>query len=252
MLRFLMIVAATLLLATGAKAQGLAVATSDPTVWIHSTFSGETITLFGNIEPDPSTGDPPRGPFDVVVVVRGPVSERVVRQRTRQFGIMLNTEYALFSALPSFYRVLSSRPLDGLADPEILEERLLTLEAQAQAAAREATGDMEMFKHELVRLMQQANLFWSDPRGVQFLSPTFYAARISLPANVPNGSFLAQTFVFQNGEIVAERAQRFFVQKTGFERFLGEASRNYPLLYGLAAVLLAVFTGWLGGVVFRR
>jgi hypothetical protein len=33
---------------------------------------------------------------------------------------------------------------------------------------------------------------------------------------------------------------------------LGLAAVDHPLLYGLAAVILALFTGWLGGVVFRR
>jgi hypothetical protein len=52
--------------------------------------------------------------------------------------------------------------------------------------------------------------------------------------------------------VVAQGAQRFFVQKSGFERFVGEAAVNQPLLYGIATVLLALITGWLGGVLFRR
>ena len=42
------------------------------------------------------------------------------------------------------------------------------------------------------------------------------------------------------------------MRKIGFERFLGLAAQQQPLLYGLVCVILALFTGWLGGVVFRR
>lgn len=234
-----------------ARAQELAFSTSDRIVWLHSNFSGETITLFGNVEPD-IAGQAPQGPFDVVVVLRGPAGDRVVRRKARQFGVMLNADYALFSRLPSFYRVMSSRPLATILDAETIAEKALTLELQAAAALSTTNGDEVRFEDELVRLMQKAALFGSDERGVNFLSPTFFSTRVALPSNVPNGSFLAQAFVIRNGEIVAHNAQQFLVQKTSFERFLGDAARNQPLLYGLACVLLALVTGWLGGVLFRR
>lgn len=236
---------------TSASAQGLVFGTSDPTISIQSNFAGETITLFGNIEPS-LDGTPPQGPYDVVFVIRGPVEERVVRRKSRQFGIMLNADHALFTGLPSFYRVLSSRPLETILDPEIIAQRRLSVEAQVGLALQESTGNVALFENELVRLMGNANLFRTEGRGVSFLSPTFFSARVVLPANVPNGIFLAQALVVQNGEVIAQGAQRFFVQKSGFERFVGEAAVNQPLLYGLATVLLALATGWLGGVLFRR
>ncbi|MDP3315795.1 MAG: TIGR02186 family protein, partial [Devosia sp.] len=60
------------------------------------------------------------------------------------------------------------------------------------------------------------------------------------------------TYLFKDGEIIARKTNGFSVRKIGFESFLGLASRQQPLLYGLVCVVLAVFTGWLGGVVFRR
>lgn len=251
MLRLLALLALLLTSAPTAQAQDLIFSTSDRTVWIHSNFTGETVTLFGNIEPDHS-GTRPTGTYDVVVVVRGPTGERVVRRKSRQFGIMLNADYALFKGLPSFYRVVASRPISAIIAPEILAQRAFTVEAQVSSALDTSTGNVPLFEGELIRLMENANLFGTAERGVAFLSPTFFATRISLPSNVPNGVFLAQIFVVQGGEIIAERSQQFYVQKTGFERFLGESARNQPLLYGLACVLLALVTGWLGGVLFRR
>lgn len=237
--------------AQAAQAQQLVFSTSDRTVWIHSNFSGETISFFGSVEAD-HQGVQPQGTYDVVVVVRGPVGERVVRRKSRQFGVMLNADYALFRRLPSYYRVLSSRPLDAILDPETLAARAFSVEAQVANSLDTTTGNVALFQNELIRLMQNAGLYATAERGVTFLSPTFFTTRVALPANVPNGIFLVQAFVVQNGEIVADRTERFFVQKTGFERFLGDASRNQPLLYGLACVLLALVTGWLGGVLFRR
>lgn len=250
-LRGLFILLTLLALAQTGRAQDLVFSTSNRTVWIHSNFTGDNITLFGNVEPD-IAGQAPQGNFDIVLLVRGPVGDRVVRRKARQFGIMLNADYALFDQLPSFYRVLSSRPPETILDPEVIADMGFTLEAQVSSALETATGDVAMFKTELIRLMENAGLFGAAERGVSFLSPTFFSARVALPSNVPSGVFLAQAFVVQDGQIVARSAQQFLVQKTGFERFLGDAARNQPLFYGLACVLLALVTGWLGGVLFRR
>lgn len=252
--RIVLILVAALAVLAGAqaaRAQGVVFGSSDPIVSIHSNFSGATITFFGNIEPS-IEGEPAKGPFDVVLVVRGPLMDRVVRRKSRQFGIMLNADYALYRSLPSFYRVLSSRPLEDMIDPEAIGDRIVTIEDQVDRALAASTGNVAMFDRELTRLMERAELFRTDGRAIAFLSPTFFATRVALPANVPNGRFLAQVFVIKNGEIVAEHSQSFFVEKTGFERFLGESARRQPVLYGIASVLLALLTGWLGGVVFRR
>ena len=88
--------------------------------------------------------------------------------------------------------------------------------------------------------------------GVRFLSDTAYVAQLTLPSDVANGPFLAHTLVLKDKQLVAERTEGFSVRKTGFENFVFVASRQQPLLYGLVCVALALGTGWLAGVVFKR
>jgi hypothetical protein len=40
--------------------------------------------------------------------------------------------------------------------------------------------------------------------------------------------------------------------KVGFEQFIANSAHNHGWLYGLATALMALMTGWLGSVVFRR
>ena len=58
--------------------------------------------------------------------------------------------------------------------------------------------------------------------------------------------------MFKDGEIIARKSEGFSVRKIGFERFLALSAIQYPLLYGIVCVILALFTGWLGGVIFKR
>lgn len=246
----LLVMATVLGLGAGpARGQGAVFANSDPLVTIHSTFTGQTITLFGNIEPG-AGGVPERGPYDVIVLVRGPASDRVVRVMERQFGIMLNADQALYQRLPGYYAVLSSRPMADILPPEIVAAPDLSLEGLAGVTL--AAGDGARFDPELVRLMERAGLFLQSERGVAFLSGTTFATRIPLPASVPNGLFVAQALIVADGEIVTEATTSFTVRTEGVERFIARAARNNPFLYGLAVVLVAIATGWLGGVLFRR
>jgi len=100
--------------------------------------------------------------------------------------------------------------------------------------------------------MKEQDLYKKVEHGVTFHSDTFYSARIQLPANVPNGNYIAITHLFQNGKLQAKKAQHFSVRTVGFERLLSSSAKDYSFLYGLVCVLLAIFTGWLSGVAFRR
>ena len=88
--------------------------------------------------------------------------------------------------------------------------------------------------------------------AVRFLAESAYVAQLTLPSDVANGPFLAHTLVLKDKQVVAERSEGFAVRKTGFENFVFVASRQQPLLYGIVCVILALGTGWLAGVVFRR
>lgn len=238
---------------SASHAQRLASALSSNTVSVDSSFSGETLTIFGNIEPN--IGDDARigdVGYHIIILVQGPVVDRLARRKTSNLGIWLNTEQVLFEAFPSYFWVISSSRIEDIASLEVLEEQGLLPLSQPGLVSTSGNGDPKKLGAELVRLMQESDLYGVRENGVVFRSRTLYSASLSLPANVPNGDFLAQTFLLKDGEVIAKKAQGFSVRKTGFERLVGTTARTMPLVYGLVCVLLAVFSGWLGGVVFRR
>lgn len=253
-LQLLSVVAiAALLPAAPASAQRLVGALSDRTISINSSFAGETLTLFGNVEPDIGVEDTSvQGPFDVIVVVRGPAIDRVVRRKTPVLGIWLNTEQVLFRNYPSFHWVLANDDLANITSSQTLRDLHVLPGSEAGQLASSGNGDSTTFANELSRLMTERFLFGVNNHGVRFQSQTLFSAQISLPADVPNGNFLTQTYLFKDGELIASKSEGFAVRKTGFERFVGDAANHWPYAYGLVAVGLAIFTGWLGGVVFRR
>ncbi len=249
----LLVAAVLALLAAPAGAEQLVSQVSSEEVAITSSFAGQTLTLFGSIEPE--AGSEQRyveGPYHVVITVTGPLQKRVARKMTNQFGIWINTEQAVYEEFPSFYQVLSDSKLDLITNPITLAENAIPLDSPAIGKTDAPYPQSQLFRAELVKLMQRKEQFKLNEQGVIFRSDTFYFAQVALPSDAPPGPYLAHTYLFKDGQIIAEKSNGFSVRKIGFERFLGLASRQQPLLYGIVCVVLALFTGWLGGVVFRR
>lgn len=252
-MRLILAALALIALALPAQAEKLVSMVSRDEVAITSSFSGETLTLFGNIEPEAGAAQKfVEGPYHIIITVTGPLQDRVARHSQPVVGIWMNTEQAIFRDFPSYYHVLSSAPITEITSQAKLDELAITPEDQAQRTVQTNTLNGARLGAELIRLMTEEGHIAVNPTGVVFRSNTLYAAQVTLPSDVPPGPYLAHTFLFKNGELIAERSEGFSVRKIGFERFLGQAATGQPLLYGLVCVALALFTGWLGGVVFKR
>lgn len=250
-MRALLLALTMAIIAGPAGAEKLVSTLSSQQVLITSSFDGATLSLFGSIEGDtPET--PATGPYNVVVVVEGPRQDRVARIKTSNFGIWRNTDHVAFQHFPSYYAVVASGRLDTVADPAVLTQYTVLPEDQARAAAQSTGFKAERFSLELVRLMQEEGHFVLREDGVRFLSTSSYAVNLSLPSDVANGPFLVRTLIFKNQLLVAERTESFSVRKSGFENYVYVASRQQPLLYGIVCVMLALGTGWLAGVAFKR
>lgn len=253
MTRLVLVLVSLFLIAMPVQAARLVSQLSNDSVDITSSFDGERMNFFGTIMPEAGSSEKyVTGPFHVIVVVLGPTQTRVARQKTHNFGIWLNTDQVEFDNFPSYFQVMSSGRLSDITDITTLTTNYILPEAHTLVPSGAGWWKTAVFGRELVRLMTEDGLFGIQENGVNFLAENFYSARLTLPSSAPPGPYIALTYVFKNGEIIARKSEGFAVRKIGFERFLALAATQQPLAYGLICVVLALFTGWLGGVIFKR
>jgi uncharacterized protein (TIGR02186 family) len=79
-----------------------------------------------------------------------------------------------------------------------------------------------------------------------------FRAAIPLPSDAPTGSYAIDVKLFADGALIASTSSALEIIKVGFEQYVADAARDYGLLYGLATALLALLTGWIASVMFRR
>ena len=258
-LRFVVVAAlfmiAIIAFATHARAERLVADISAPEVRIASNFTGTEIVVFGTIERD-AESIARGGKNDVVVVVTGPPETVVTRRKERMLGIWVNRENRTFAGVPSFYALHASSSLDALGNETLLKRFQiglgnLVIPHEPQRSG-EKVAETEDFRAALLRLKKAAELYSERPGAVEFLSPSLFRTTVPLPANVPVGTYDVNVFLFRDSAILSQETKKLDIHKTGFEQFTFTLAHNYSLAYGVAAVVLALLTGWLAGVIFRK
>jgi len=245
-----------ILLACGpAAAERLVVSLSNHRVAITSNFTGEDLVLFGTIEPE-TAGAALRSSYDLVVTVTGPRQTVRTRRKERTLGIWVNVDSREFVRVPSYLAVLSNRPAAAIADPESLRRLQIGLGnfllPQRIGPDIADTVRDDPFRLAFVRLERQHGLYREAATAVTFLTPTVFRAAIPLPAEAPVGNYAIDVKLFAEGAVIASTNSALEVSKAGFEQYVAEAAVNDGVIYGLATSLMALLTGWLASVVFRR
>ena len=235
--------AALLLQAAPARAQPLVADLSSHLIAITAGFAGTEVLLFGATE----------GDGDVVVVLRGPDTQTIVRRKSRIAGVWINTAQITFNGVPSFYRVAASQKLRDIATPALRLRHQLGVQYLRLAAIEQAPGgEIAAFRDGLIRNKERQGLFESETGEVRFLGPRLFSTRFQLPANVPTGAYLVEVFLIRNGEVTAAQRTPMFVSRVGVGAEVYDFAQQQAAIYGILAVLIAVLAGWAAGAVFRR
>lgn len=240
-----------LLLAThAALAQNETVAldTSTKEISIAPDFSGAEIAVFGAVD-NSKQATRTSGYYDIIIVFRGPAETIVTRRKQRVAGVWVNGESRTFTRVPSFFGVLSNRPISEIATPETLRQFDIEFDP---APLDESTAPPDEFERALVRLKEEDGMYVKAPLSVVFLSRSLFRATIKLPVRVLEGTYTAQIYLFHDGKLLSWDTAFLEVRKVGIERTIYMLASTQPWLYGTIAVAIAALSGLLGWALFRR
>jgi len=253
MTRLAVLLALAILLFTAPSAnaqQDIISGVSTDLIQIRSDFAGTDIVVFGAIE-----GTEPGASlqaYDVVVVLRGPPIEVMVRRKDRVLGLWLNREQVRFIEMPGYYFLASTRPVEDIAPGLLLERFRLGGDIIGVPTDESLPVESELiFREAAIRNLAREQLFVQTPVGIEFLSQTMFRTRIPVPSTVPPGEYHAEVYLFRAGSLVTVQSSPVFVDKTGLERRIYDFAYDASLSYGLVAVGMACLLGWLSFALFR-
>jgi len=232
-----------------ARAEDLVSGLSQDQIRITSNYTGTDLTVFGAIEGiEPADANATR---DVVVVIRGPDADMVVRRKVRIAGVWINRDAMALRDMPTYYSVASSRPLAKIASRETLERyQIGVANVQPESVGTHNPAKAEPFRVAAIADRAHAGLYLEDT-SVEFLGNSLFRARVPIPATVQRGEYTAEVLLFRDGNVVSAQSTPLYVDQFGFERRLFNFAHRNALAYGLTTVLMAGLFGWLSSLMFR-
>lgn len=239
------------LLAVPAAAQeSVVTGLSADEIRLNATFDGSELFLFGAIRRDAPVPEE-SGPLDVVITLKGPPRDVMVREKERRFGIWVNTESVEVRQAPSFYAVATTAPLDKILSQTAQLRYGIGMDQAVRRVGGHATLDTTPFTAALVRLKEANGSYVQASEDVKVAEETLFQTRIEMPANLVEGDYAAEFFLVRDFSVVNRGETLIRVEKTGIERWLYNLSVQEPLAYGIGSVLLALAAGWAAATAFH-
>jgi uncharacterized protein (TIGR02186 family) len=213
-------------------------------VAITTGFAGTNVLLFGATN----------GPGDIVVVVRGPAKDEIVRRKGRFGPIWANASAVMFHDVPSYYRIASSQPLEEFVPQGLLESRQIGVDALRLVSTDPISpAEMAAFRTGLVQLKADQNLYGQGVGDITLMSNRLFRTELHFPANVPTGTYMVEAYLFRDGQITSAEIVPLAISKIGIGADIFDfAHGRLAFLYGVLVIALAASAGWVAGAVFRR
>ena len=228
---------------TSPDASPLVADLSEDLIAITTGFTGAEVLLFGATE----------GVGDIIVVVRAPESQVVVRRKARVGGVWINADTLAFDKVPGFYYVAASQPLAELLPEPVLEREQIGAENLAVQPLTSASEDeITAFAAALIRNKQRVGLFNAQLGEIKLPGKRLFRTQVQFPSSVPTGVYTATVYLVDGGAIVARTETPLQVRKTGFEANVFEFANQHASFYGLIAIFIALAAGWFASIVFRN
>lgn len=238
-------------------AENLEADVSTRSVSITSTYSGTEILIFGTVD-NSRQPSAEAGTYEIVAIVEGGPLPLSVRHKARVGGIWINTRSIRFSAVPSFYGIATTRPIDEIAEPEVLATHQIGFEhlrmvPWGTARWQPTTAEEEReYREAVIRLKKRDGLFVQSDHGVIFRGKSLFRATIALPPTVPVGPLTTRLFLFKDGKLLSQYKGEVVLERAGLERFLYHTADTSPFLYGLVTVVMAGLFGLAASLLFRK
>jgi uncharacterized protein (TIGR02186 family) len=241
-MRYILLIA-LLMLPLPALATPLIADLSNYRIDMDASFNGTRMFLFGARN---ETGD-------IVVVIRGPLKNFIVRKKEPIAGIWINRERMRFWNVPDFYAIASSKPLEAIEKDIVFrqlgigQQYLLT-----RPASPKLQTNFDEFSQAFLNHQYRQRLYMKDAGSVQFMGETLFKTTITFPDNIPPGHYTAEIYLISDGEVVGMQSTPINVVKTGLDAFLYDYAHRSPALYGITAIIMALAAGWFAGRLFEK
>ncbi|WP_144753623.1 MULTISPECIES: TIGR02186 family protein [Bartonella] len=221
------------------------------TITVDTNFAGRDLYIAGVLENiDPLYSQQNR--YDVIVSLEGQNRPMVMREKKRNAGVWVNADSLIFKNVPLFYSMVTTREIDDITSIEDYKRLGLGVSYLPLQTDEQDQKKVQIFRDELTKLQKAKSLYYEEVGGVRFGSDKLFTAHFRLPANIPVGHYKARAYLFRDGQFIDSATTTLEIVKAHIAYTIFYAAHKYRFLYGVLAVIIAVSTGFLCRLIFRK
>ena len=218
---------------------------SESTVEISSTFSGADILLFGAY--DGQKND------DIIVVVSGQKGNIKVDKKEKKFGIWMIAESIKFLNVPKYYYIASNRKIEEITNKSEIKKRKLDFNNFELKNNKIDYKNLDKKWYEALKRNMKKKQFWKiEENSIKLNKNTLFRKTLSLPSNVSTGMYNVKILHYRKGNLISQEESKIKIDKTGISANIYNVAQNFSAIYGIIAVIVALFFGWFTNFIFRR
>ncbi|MEM7616988.1 MAG: TIGR02186 family protein [Pseudomonadota bacterium] len=212
---------------------------------IDSAFNGVNLLLFG-VRNDAG---------NIVIVIRGPSKSYIVRKKDQVAGIWMNTDSYRFDNINSYYAIASNVNLDNINNDYLLNQLGVGVNNMTLTNYPNANDLASVeFLDALLDEKESKNLYPANRKieNVSFIGDTLFRSNIRFPETIERGTYIAEFYLFNDGQLIGIQSTPIVVKKIGFDAFIYDLAHKHSFFYGLLAIFIAIASGWIASYLFQR
>ncbi len=227
----------------GKSSQNLIAEFLDNQIDIDVGFTGKKLTYFGAID---TKGD-------LVIIVTGPRKKIKVFKKEKKIWFWINSNSRVFSDVPSYYFVATSRPLNQIKNDSFLKINQIGLENLRFEGAEEIEEVERLrWRNGIIESMKKMGNYFSKNGKIDVIDDRLFKTEISFPSDITEGIYIVDTLLLKNDSVIGSKRSFINVSKSGVgEKVYFFATKN-GLLYGIFAVITAMLFGFLVNEAIRK
>ena len=236
--------------AEASASSGVVTDCSKDEIQVGINYRGDRIEFFGTLGSS--------GADAVIVKLTSPAETVKLNQKGRVGPVWMNLKQHTVENVPFLYQISASDRLDQILSPELEQKLGIGFEALKERMVIHTTkgeaepADAGLVFQGLLKLKQAEGLYKIDEENrIKIKQGVLFRHGLNFPAASKDGDYLVETYLFRQGRLLQTVTDTIHIQKVGLEARLVRWAQEWPKLYGLAAVVIALGAGLLVGFIFK-
>ncbi len=191
---------------------------------------------------------------DAVLRVSGHYGHIPLKKKGKIAGLLwMNIGDITLKNVPEVFLVVSSSNMKDKIDSPALNlgykylEKMMDIEPENE--------DKTFIFKEFVKLLEKSGTYGIFTNNLTYSNKDNnlkeFSGYIPIPPKMKQGSYKVELFVVKDNKIIGQGERELTLKQVGFPALVSKLAFDYPLIYGIGAVIIAIFAGLVMGILFK-